>query len=51
MGKGYNATRFEYPDTDEMTFLIILLLKPGNLYAAYHIRQWRDDNRLRLCKF
>ncbi len=48
MGKWYNTTRFTDSDADELTFLIGLLFEPVNLYAAHHIRQWRDDNRFRL---
>ena len=48
MGKRYNSSRFAYPDTDGLPLLIGLLPKFVNLYATYHIRQWRYDNRVRL---
>lgn len=48
MGKRHNASRFAYSDTDEPALLKGLLPEFVNLYATYHIRQWRYDNRLRL---
>ena len=44
----HNASGVTDSDADELAFLIGLLLKSVNLYAAYYIRQWRDNNRLRL---
>ena len=44
----HNASGVTDSDADELAFLIGLLLKSVNLYTAYYIRQWRDNNRLRL---